>query len=208
MLKKLLLFVALAALATLFFVFFSYDASTPLSPQKKTLSVNATAVADRVANTSAQTSPSGLDLAMKSINLSQGENGFELWRLRATAASIVKKDEFIFLTLPRLRYFMKDGTELKVVSDSGEIQQEQQIINFIDNVVVTRHNSTIRGPMLIYNGAAKTMTFPHGATFDEPDSSGQARTVIWHIDRKEIEGIGEVNVDFISEQIGGQEQTQ
>ena len=202
MLKKVLFLFAFCAVAVFFYMFFTYSSGTPLHQQTEKVQTNATAVSVATPANRAGGSPSGLDLAMKSINLSQGEDGFELWRLRASAASIVKKDEFIFLESPRLVYFMKDGTELKVVSDRGEIHQEQQIINFIDNVVVTRENSTITGSMLVYNGTAKTMTFPRGGIFDEPESRGKAHQIIWHINNKEIVGVGNVEVDFVSEVSG------
>ena len=202
MLKKVLFLFAFCAVAVFFYMFFTYDSGTPLQQQTEKVQTNSTAVSAETPDNRAGGGATGLDLAMKSINLSQGEDGFELWRLRASAASIVKKDDFIFLDSPRLVYFMKDGTELKVVSDRGEIHQEQQLINFIDNVVVTRGHSTITGPMLVYNGTVKTMTFPRGGMFIEPESRGKAHQIIWHINNKEIEGVGNVVVDFAAEVSG------
>lgn len=138
------------------------------------------------------------DLALKTITLSQGEGGFELWRLKAEWANLHKKDDRIVVEQPRLTYFMReDGKILHVFSDTGDVDQKTQILRFIDNVRVTQESKLITGELLVYNGNEKTMTFPQGCAFEDTSVRGSARELVWHIERQLIEAEGDIYV-FLS----------
>lgn len=133
------------------------------------------------------------DLALKTILLSQGEGGFELWRLKAEWANIQKKDDIIFLLEPRLTYFLReDGKTIHVHSVKGEAEQKKQILRFIDQVRVTQEDKILTGDLLVYNGTQKTMTMAEGAALSTTGMEGKADHVIWHIDERRIESIGDV----------------
>jgi LPS export ABC transporter protein LptC len=136
---------------------------------------------------------SALDLALKAITLTQGEGGFELWRLKAEWASIQKQDDKIFLLQPRLTYFMREDDKiLYVQSDTGDVDQAEQILRFIDNVRVTQDDTVITGPLLIYDGKTKTMTMPEGAELTDTGMQGSYRHLVWFMDTKRIETKGDV----------------
>lgn len=136
-----------------------------------------------------------VDLAIKTISLSQGEGGFELWRLKAEWANLRKRDDNIIVEEPRLTYNMREeGKVLFVESRTGDINQKEQILRFIDDVSATQESKHITGPLLVYNGRDKTMTFPHGCKFKDMGVFGSADTLVWHIDRQVIEGNGNVKV--------------
>lgn len=139
-----------------------------------------------------------LSLALQNIDMSQGQDGFEVWRLKAEWANMAQEDGKIIVHLPRLTYFMPppDKGEMLVVSDSGTILQEEQILRFIKNVVVTQEGSRITGDLLVYNGAAATMTFPEGGVFGGEGMNGNASLIRWHINQRRIEAAGSVSVDF------------
>lgn len=138
-------------------------------------------------------------LALKSFILNQGEAGATLWRLNATAGNMVEEDGVLIIDQPELIYYMPpDNEELHVVSDKGDITQKTKILRFIDNVNASHKDGIMRGELLVYNGTAKTMSFPSHGTFESETIQGEADEVIWHIDTRIIEGIGQVDAHFTS----------
>lgn len=136
-----------------------------------------------------------VDLAIKTISLSQGEGGFELWRLKAEWANLRKRDDLIIVERPRLTYNMREeGKVLFVESRTGDINQKQQLLRFIEDVRVTQEEKRIIGSLLVYNGGDKTMTFPQGCELTDTGVNGTMDTLVWHIDRQFIEGDGNVKV--------------
>ena len=142
-------------------------------------------------NTSAN-DQSALDLALRAITLIQGEGGFELWRLKAEWANIQKQDDKIFLLNPRLTYFMEDGSVMYVYSDSGDVDQKEQILRFIDNVRVTQDDKILTGKLLVHSGTAKTMTMSEGAELAATGMQGTCNHLVWYMDTKRIETAGNV----------------
>lgn len=139
-----------------------------------------------------------VDLAIKTISLSQGEGGFELWRLKAEWANMRRSDDLIIVEQPRLTYNMREeGQVLYVQSRTGDIYQKDQILRFIDDVHVTQENKIITSSLLVYNGNEKTMTFPQGCQFIDTGVAGSADTLVWHIDSQRI--VGEGNIDVLLE---------
>ena len=136
-----------------------------------------------------------VDLAIKTMSLSQGEGGFELWRLKAEWANLRKRDDLIIVEEPRLTYNMREQDKILFVeSRTGDINQKQQVLRFIENVRVTQEDKRLTGPLLVYSGADKTMTFPQGCDFIDTGVTGAMDKLVWHIDRQFIEGDGNVKV--------------
>ena len=144
-----------------------------------------------------QDSQNTLDLALKTITLTQGEKGIALWRLKAEWASMQKESGRIVVQRPILTYFMpeKDKT-LLVVSDSGIIDQKEYILEFVNNVHISQGDKVIKGDLLVYNGTAKTMTFPQGGTFIGAQVFGDASFLLWDVNQKLIRAEGGVSVRF------------
>ena len=139
---------------------------------------------------------------MKTINLSQGEGGLELWRLKAEWANMQKEDGKIVVDRPSLTYFMpeKDKEEkqktLFVTSESGVVDQKEQILRFENQVHITMDDKAIQGNLLVYNGTAKTMTLPNGGEFTGTGISGTAPFLVWDMNNKTIRAEGGVAVEF------------
>ncbi len=61
-------------------------------------------------------------LAMRAINLTQGEHGAELWRLKADWGNMRRKDNVLELEKPRFTYYMPpDYKAITVVAVRGDI---------------------------------------------------------------------------------------
>ena len=138
-----------------------------------------------------------LRLALKSINLSQGEGGFELWRLKAEWATVQKQDETIVVEKPHLTYFVKDGAPPMLIrSATGSIDQKNRILRFLNAVRVSQEAKLLTSDMLIYQGDDKTMTFPGGGEFFDTGVFGRAGRLVWHIEEKRIDASDGVSVHF------------
>jgi len=166
----------------------SYE-STPAS-------VNANATESEQAQEPPQETP--LDQSLKAISLSQGEGGFEIWRLKAAWANVMLQGDKIIVEKPQLIYFDREneGKTLHVHSDKGDIEQKSQILRFMDNVRIMQEDRLLEGNLLVYNGTAKTMTFPQGARFTGPGMTGSADHIVWDINRKTILGTNGIHVFF------------
>jgi hypothetical protein len=137
-----------------------------------------------------------LALALKNISLSQGEGGFELWRLKAEWANMQKDGDNITVRKPKLTYFSRAEGEapLHVSSETGLIQQKNQILRFVDKVRITQDDKVLDGDLLVYDGARKSMTFPRGGEFADSGVRGSADTVEWNIEKQCIVATGNVSV--------------
>ncbi len=161
------------------------------------VTANATAPVQTAGGNEEMEQKSALHLAFKTINLFQGEDGFTLWRLQADWANLRQQDGIIMVETPALVYHMPpNNEELYVNSATGEVDQKNKIIRFVQNVVVTHKNSTMTGNLLIYNGTSATMSLPERGLFQGQGVSGSADTLVWYMNKRTINASGNVVVDF------------
>lgn len=136
-------------------------------------------------------------LAVKAINLTQGEHGTELWRLKADWGNMRRKDNVLELEKPRFTYYMPpENKPLVIVSDKGEIMQEGQEIEFVDSVVATHADRTLHAPRITYLGKSRQLACPHGGTIEGEGYAGSASHILWRINDEMIEATGNVEVVF------------
>lgn len=136
-------------------------------------------------------------LAMKAINLAQGENGAELWRLKADWGNIRRRDNIMELENPRFTYYMSpDGKAVSIVSRKGEIEQEQQIIRFVDSVVATYEDRTLQAPLITYSGKPRELVCPQGGNVRGEGYEGRADRIVWQMNSEILEAFGDVVVMF------------
>jgi lipopolysaccharide export system protein LptC len=158
------------------------------------------AVQDKAGETEAKTGDdeeAALNLDIKTVLLSQGEGGIELWRLKANWAKLLKHDDLIMVEAPDLTYFMKEGGKtLLISSKTGDIEQHSRIIRFMNDVRVTQDDKLFTGDLLVYNGTRKSMLFPNGVDFSDVGINARADSLIWFIDQKFITAMGNVSVEF------------
>ena len=142
---------------------------------------------------------SGIDLAIKSFLLSQGEDGSTLWRLKAISGTMHKESDLILIDQPALVYYLPpDNDELFVSSDRGEVVQAAKRIRFLGNVVLRHGGSTITSDELVYDGNTKTMEIPHGGFLLGERNSGRADRIVWHLDTRILRCEGSVETTFLS----------
>ena len=138
-------------------------------------------------------------LAVKGVNLLQGEKGFEFWRLKAEWASMQQEKDVIDVREPRVRYTLGEGggeDYVYVVSELGRITDSQRVLTLWQNVVVTHGRDLIRGPKLVYTADDRIARFPDGAIFDNPDMSGTFTQLRWSMNTNRIESEGGIDMTF------------
>ncbi len=138
-----------------------------------------------------------LGLAVRGISLFQGEEGFELWRLKASWAHIAQEDGVIEVDTPVVRYTLGDPAledYMDVTSRKGRITDNQRRLALWGDVVVRRGTQTVAGGRLDYDAATRTMVFPEGAGLDGPTASGEASRFSWNLETNVMTGEGGVSV--------------
>ena len=182
--------VLLIAIGVAWFVFF--DGSAMLTTARKDLARKAQ---DAIIENSDTENVAAL--AMKAINLAQGEHGIELWRLKAEWGNMRRKDNIMELEKPRFTYYMPpDNKAVLIESDKGDIEQETQFIRFIDSVVATYEGRTLYAPLITYSGKPRELVCPQGGNIEGDGYEGSANRIVWHINEEIIEAFGDVDVMF------------
>ena len=120
-------------------------------------------------------------LAIKGINLFQGNKGLELWRLKASWAHMSQNGDTIDVDKPVVRYALGEGSAsnpdddvLDVQAQLGRITDNQRFLTLWDDVVITRYDDVITSSRMNYDANKRLMTFPEGAALESPTASGTA----------------------------------
>lgn len=136
-------------------------------------------------------------LAVKAIDLTQGEHGVELWRLKAEWGNMRREGGLLELEKPSFTYYMPpNNEEVRVKAETGDVNQVSKLIRFRTNVQAYYDNNTISGPLMVYNGTGKVLTFPEGAVFGGPGMAGEAPMVTWILNEQLIKADGGVNMTW------------
>ena len=133
-------------------------------------------------------------LAIKGINLFQGNKGLELWRLKASWAHMSQNGDTIDVDKPVVRYALGEGSAsnpdddvLDVQAQLGRITDNQRFLTLWDDVVITSSRMN-------YDANKRLMTFPEGAALESPTASGTAAFFTWDLAANEMHGSGGVLV--------------
>ena len=140
-------------------------------------------------------------LAIKGINLFQGNKGLELWRLKASWAHMSQNGDTIDVDKPVVRYALGEGSAsnpdddvLDVQAQLGRITDNQRFLTLWDDVVITRYDDVITSSRMNYDANKRLMTFPEGAALESPTASGTAAFFTWDLATNEMHGSGGVLV--------------
>lgn len=139
-------------------------------------------------------------LAMKAITMTQGEQGMEIWRLKASWGNVRRKDSVMELEKPMFTYYMPpDNKAVTILSDKGDVEQEEQKIRFLDSVVATYEDKTLFAPEMHYVGKARDVICPRGARVVGLGYEGTANEIVWHMNDQIITAFGNIDVTFESD---------
>ncbi len=141
-----------------------------------------------------------LNLALKGVNLVQGENGIELWRLKASWAKLSRDGDTIDVDNPIVNYILGDTSKgdtsnnetIQVSANKGIITDKQRAITLWGNVVITQDEKNITGPKMTYNTTKRVIVFPDGVNFYSPIAIGSAKKITWNLDSNVIKATGDI----------------
>ncbi len=145
-----------------------------------------------------------VDLALRGISLSEGENGFELWRLNADWATLRQKADKVDLGSPHVLYRMGDtdaapddpASHLDVTARSGLIEDGNTRVTLRGNVRAEHDGNVLTGPEAIFLNNTRVLTFPDGADLVGPTLSGDAKILRWNVSTNILEGEGGVSMTW------------
>lgn len=143
-------------------------------------------------------------MSINGMEIVQGENGRELWRLVAQSALMSEQGGDIVAQKPYLTYYLDAETAqpgagrgtVIVESDEGDINQRENILRFIDNVVATHDNDVLTTSLIIYMGEADRLNCPEESFIESSGMRGKAREMSWHLDDNTLHAWGGVSIDF------------
>ncbi|NHZ48778.1 LPS export ABC transporter periplasmic protein LptC [Nitratidesulfovibrio liaohensis] len=127
-------------------------------------------------------------VAMKGIELVQGEKGIELWRLKATWAQLRQSNNIIDVDSPDIVYQMDGGKQVRILAKKGEVQQQAQMMRMWDDVHATHDRHELFARLMVYNGTSRTMYFPEGARIEGQSLSGNATRLEWDMTNDVLRG--------------------
>ncbi|MDR2892332.1 MAG: hypothetical protein LBV80_04520 [Deltaproteobacteria bacterium] len=195
-----------------------YDSATPGITSESGEAANTSEPA--VVGESAESGDSGRrSMNIEGLELSQGEEGKLQWTLVAKQADMAGQDGLIQAVEPYLTYYLtpadtlQDATPdisevvlaqsvldpeniLTVLSRLGEVDQERDIMRFIEKVHVTNADKTLLSQLLEYSGGKRQLVSPGHADFSARGMDGEANRVVWNLDENVLYAYGDVRVDW------------
>lgn len=157
-----------------------------------------------------QTADSGAAMSIKGLEIQQGENGVELWRLKAAGAVMSQQGGDIVAEKPFLTYyFAEDNLEnntgqaqvaersvITVQSDAGDVNQKENRIRFVGRVVAKHEDDTLETEVILYEGQQKHLRCPEPSVLIRPGMRGKANTMLWNLSDNTLHAQNGVSIDI------------
>lgn len=154
-------------------------------------------------------------LAMKGIQVSQGENGAEEWRIFADWATMRRKTGVLEVENPimwhrvgessvlfeggknKTVHLQDDAGKIVIQSRQGIVYDNNTKVLLQENVSASQNANRVEGPFLSYNSAERIAVFPEQADFQGEGISGSAEILSWNMRSNKIYGTGSVEVEWM-----------
>ncbi|MDR2050350.1 MAG: LPS export ABC transporter periplasmic protein LptC [Deltaproteobacteria bacterium] len=155
------------------------------------------------------------DMDITGLEIHQGEDGRELWNLRATRAVMAQQDGDIVAENPFLTYYIRESAStgagasfsssgqeeetVTVQSGSGDVNQRENRIRFAGDVVVKRKEDVLYTNLLIYEGQDRSMFCPETSTLIRPGLRGESAELLWNLADNVLFGKNGVSITLETE---------
>lgn len=131
------------------------------------------------------------------LELVQGSEGKELWRVRAKSAQYSLDQRIVQVVNPQLfAYVGPNRDEVFIRSDTGEINQMGNTVTLRDNIAGRFGAFTLTSDVFDYIGAMKKAYFKGRVMVTRPDFSVNATTVEINLDTRELTAAGGVSAEL------------
>lgn len=136
---------------------------------------------------------SSVDLAIRDIMLTQGQEGRKSFDLKADWATLNQDSGTVTVREPDIVY-MLDGDKkgqprtVHATSKIGRVEDGNQKVSMSENVRAQHEESVLTGDLAIFVNQINTLTFPGGAKLTTPDLSGSCARLTWDLNTNIIMG--------------------
>jgi len=131
------------------------------------------------------------------LELVQGSDGKELWRVRAKSAEYSLDQRIVQVIRPQLSaYIGAEREEVFIKSDTGEINQMGNTVTLRDNIAGRFGAFALTSDVFDYIGAMKKAYFKGRVVVTRPDFSVNATTVEINLETKELTAAGGVAAEL------------
>mgnify|MGYP001282468368 CR=1 FL=1 len=142
--------------------------------------------------------PAEPDVMAEDLELVQGSEGKELWRVRAKSAKYSLDQRIVQVLRPQLSaYVGPDRQEVFIRSDTGEVNQAGNTLTLRDNISGRFGEFALTSDVFDYIGAMKKAYFKGRVVVTRPDFTVNATTVEVDLDTHELTAAGGVVAEFI-----------
>jgi len=138
------------------------------------------------------------DVQAEDLELVQGSEGKELWRIRAKTAQYSLDQRIVQVLRPQLSaYVGADREEVFIKSDSGEVNQSGNTLTLRDNIAGRYGDFALSSDVFDYIGAMKKAYFKGRVIITRPDFTVNATTVEINMETRELTAAGGVSAELI-----------
>jgi len=138
------------------------------------------------------------DVLAEDLELVQGSDGKELWRVRAKSAQYSFDQRIIQVIRPQLSaYVGAERDEVFIKSDTGEVNQQGNTVTLRDNIAGRFGTFALTSDVFDYIGAMKKAYFKGRVIVTRPDFTVNATTVEINLETKEMTAAGGVTAELI-----------
>lgn len=94
-----------------------------------------------------------IDMAATDVELSHGDQGKLIWRLRAEGARYDQEKSLVLVQAPTIAYFPRPGDgELRVSAPQGSVDQRTSLVTLWPNVAAIYKNTSLTADQIVYDG--------------------------------------------------------
>lgn len=137
------------------------------------------------------------DVVAEDLELVQGSDGKELWRIRAKSAEYSLDQRIVSVIRPQLSaYIGAEREEVFIKSDLGEVNQSGNTVTLRDNIAGRYGDFALTSDVFDYIGAMKKAYFKGRVIVTRPDFSVNATTVEINLETRELTAAGGVAAEL------------
>lgn len=138
------------------------------------------------------------DVQAEDLELVQGSEGRELWRVRARSAQYSMDQRIVQVIRPQLSaYVGAERQEVFIKSDTGEVNQLGNTVTLRDNIAGRFGEFSLSSDVFDYIGAMKKAYFKGRVVVSRPDFTVNATTVEINLETKELTAAGGVEAELV-----------
>lgn len=137
------------------------------------------------------------DVVAEDLELVQGSDGKELWRIRAKSAEYSLDQRIVSVIRPQLSaYIGTEREEVFIKSDLGEVNQSGNTVTLRDNIAGRYGDFALTSDVFDYIGAMKKAYFKGRVIVTRPDFTVNATTVEINLETRELTAAGGVAAEL------------